>query len=136
MDFSSERLDHQVSLDQTEFSLNLEGIDTTDYLIHQSATIAELNINRSYDDLLDVSTTYLGTDLVQKTDVFNAQPSNNLWLSHLWWITWSWKNGYPDRHRNLQKLHVQAFYMCHVHLHTTFLNFNLPLDICKLVMEL
>ena len=75
MDFSNERLDRQVSLDQTEFSLNIEGIDTTDYLIHQSATIAELNINRSYDDLLDVSTTYLGTDLVQKTDVFNAHPS-------------------------------------------------------------
>ena len=36
---------------------------------------ADLNINRSYDDLLDVSTTYLGTDLVQRTDVFNAQPS-------------------------------------------------------------
>ena len=38
-------------------------------------TLAKLNINRSYDDLLDVSTTYLGTDLVQITDVFNAQPS-------------------------------------------------------------
>ena len=38
-------------------------------------TSAELNINRSYDDLLDVSTTYLGADLVQWTDVFNAQPS-------------------------------------------------------------
>ena len=25
--------------------------------------------------MLDVSTTYLGTDLVQRTDVFNAQPS-------------------------------------------------------------
>ena len=34
-----------------------------------------MNVNRSYDDLLDVSTTYLGTDLVQITDVFNAQPS-------------------------------------------------------------
>ena len=82
MDFSSERLDCQVSLDQTEFSLNIERIDTTDYLIHQSATIAELNINRSYDDLLDVSTTYLGTDLVQKTDVFNAQPSFPITMSH------------------------------------------------------
>ena len=50
-------------------------MNATDYLAHQSATIAELNINRSYDDLLDVSTTYLGTDLVQRTDVFNAQPS-------------------------------------------------------------
>ena len=37
--------------------------------------MVELSINRSYDDLLDVSTTYLGTDLVQRTDVFNAEPS-------------------------------------------------------------
>ena len=37
--------------------------------------LLKLNINRSSDDLLDVSTTYLGTDLVQRTDVFNAQPS-------------------------------------------------------------
>ena len=75
MDFCNERLDHQVNFDQSEFSFSIEGIDTTDYLTHQSATIAELNINRSYDDLLDVSTTYLGTDLVQRTDVFNVQPS-------------------------------------------------------------
>ena len=75
MDFSNERLDCQVTYDPSEFSFSTEGIDTTDYLTHQSATIAELNINRSYDDLLDVSTTYLGTDLVQRTDVFNAQPS-------------------------------------------------------------
>ena len=75
MDFSNERLDHQVTYDPSEFSFSTEGIDTTDYLTHQSATIAELNINRSYDDLLNVSTIYLGTDLVQRTDVFNAQPS-------------------------------------------------------------
>ena len=65
MDFSNERLDHQVAYDPSEFSFSTEGINTTDYLAHQCATIAELNINRSYDDLLDVSTTYLGTDLVQ-----------------------------------------------------------------------
>ena len=32
-------------------------------------------MNRSYDDMLNVSTTYLGADIVQKTDVFNTQPS-------------------------------------------------------------
>ena len=45
-----------------EASLNFEGIEPTDYLTHQPDTTAELNINRSYDDLLDVSTTYLGAD--------------------------------------------------------------------------
>ena len=76
MDFSSERLDHQVTFDQSEFSSSIEAIDITDYLTHQSATTAELNINRSYDDLLDVSTTCLGTDLVQRTDVFNPLTSS------------------------------------------------------------
>ena len=75
MDFCSERSDHQVSLYESEASLNFEGIEPTDYLTHQSDTTAELNKNRSYNDLLDVSTTYLCADLIQMTDVFNAQPS-------------------------------------------------------------
>ena len=75
MDFCSERLDHQISLEESETSLNFEGIESTDYLTYQPDTTAKLNINRSYDDLLDVSTTYLGADLIQKTEVFNAQPS-------------------------------------------------------------
>ena len=58
MDFSNGRLDCQVSFDHSEFSFSIEGIDTTDYLTNQSATSAELNIDRSYDDLLDLSTTY------------------------------------------------------------------------------
>ena len=66
MDFCSERLNHQVSFDELEASLNFEGIEPTDYLAHQPDTTAELNINRCHDDLLDVSTTYLGADLVQK----------------------------------------------------------------------
>ena len=73
MDSCNERLGRQKYFDEVEAPLNFEGIEATDYLIHQSDTSAELN--RSYDDLLDVSTTYLGTDLVQRTDVFNAQPS-------------------------------------------------------------
>ena len=65
----------QASLDGEEAPLNFEGIEPSDYLTHQPDTTAELNINRSYDDLLDVSTPYLGADLIQMTDVFNAQPS-------------------------------------------------------------
>ena len=119
MDFSNERLDHQVSFNQSEFSFSIEGIDTTDYLAHQSATIAELNINRSFDDLLDVSTTYLGTGLVQRTDVFNAQPSFP--------ITFDFHtNGELLGGGNMDILldteasksyMSKAFYMHHVHLH-------------------
>ena len=46
MDFSNERLDCQVSFDETELSFNIGGIDTLDYLSHQSATTAELNIKQ------------------------------------------------------------------------------------------
>ena len=45
-------------MDELENSSTFEGIEALDYLTHQPDTIAELNINRSYDDLLDVSTTY------------------------------------------------------------------------------
>ena len=62
-------------MDVIENPLNFEGIKLLDYLTHQPNIVAELNINKSSDDLLDVSTTYLGTDHVQRTDVFNAQPS-------------------------------------------------------------
>ena len=51
-------------MDEEEAPLNFEGIEPTDYLTHKSDTTAELNINRSYDDLLDMSTTYLGIDLI------------------------------------------------------------------------
>ena len=75
MDFCIDRLNCQTPLDVIENPLNFEGIELLDYLTHQPDIVAELNINKSSDDLLDVSTTYLGTDHVQRTDVFNAQPS-------------------------------------------------------------
>ena len=119
MDFCLDRLNCQVPLDEVEAPLNFEGIEPTDYLTHQPDTTAELNINRSYDDLLDVSTTYLGADLIQLTDVFNAQPSFPITL---------------DCHTDGKllgggKLDIlldtgasksymsKAYYMCHPHLH-------------------
>ena len=68
-------LNCQTPLDVIENLLNFEGNELLDYLTHQPDIVAELNINRSSDDLPDVSTTYSGTDLVHRTDVFNAQPS-------------------------------------------------------------
>ena len=68
---------------------------------------------------MDVSTTYLGTDLIQRIDIFNAQPSFPITL---------------DCHTDSEllgggKLDVlldtgtsksymsKAYYMCHPHLH-------------------
>ena len=79
--FCIDRLNHKIQLMNWKFS-NFEGIEAHDYLFHQNDTVAELNVNGSYDDLLDVSTTYLGTDLVQITDVFNAQPSFPMTLDY------------------------------------------------------
>ena len=75
MDFSIDRFNRQSPLSEEELHLTFEGIESSDYLTYQPDTIAELNINRSYDDLLDVSTTYLGPDLIQSNHVFNAEPS-------------------------------------------------------------
>ena len=75
MDFSIDRLNRQSPLSEKELQLTFEGIESSEYLTNQPDTVAELNINRSYDDLLDVSTTYLGPDLIQSNHVFNAEPS-------------------------------------------------------------
>ena len=119
MDFYIDRLNCQAPLDEVEAPLNFEGIEPTDYLTHQSDTTAELSINRSYDDLLDVSTTYLGADLIQLTDVFNAQPCIPITL-----------DCYTDGEllgggkldilidTGASKNYIsKAYYMCHPHLH-------------------
>ena len=75
MDFSIDRLNRQSPLSEGELQLTFEGIESSEYLTYQPDTVAELNINRSYDHLLDVSTTYLGPNLIQSNHVFNAEPS-------------------------------------------------------------
>ena len=75
MDFSIDRLNRQSPLSEEELQLTFEGIESSEYLTYQPDTVAELNINRSYDDLLDVSTTYLGPNLIQSNHVFNAELS-------------------------------------------------------------
>ena len=75
MDFSIDRLNRQSPLSKEGLQLTFEGIESSEYLIYQPDTVVELNINRSYDDLLDVSTTYLGPDLIQSNHVFDAEPS-------------------------------------------------------------
>ena len=57
MDFCIDRLNCQTPLDVIENLLHFEGIESLDYLTQQPDITADLNINRSYDELLDVSTT-------------------------------------------------------------------------------
>ena len=132
-----DRLNCQTPLDAMENPLIFEGIEPLNYLTHQSDIIAELNINRSYDDLLDVSTIYLGTDLAQMTDVFNAKPSFPITLGcHTdgKLLGGEWLDILLDTGASKSYM-SKAYYMCHP-IYTIFLNFNLPSDICKLVMEL
>ena len=63
MDFSIDRFNRQSPCSEEGLHLTFEGIESSDYLTYQPDTVAELNINRSYDDLLDVSTTYLAQTL-------------------------------------------------------------------------
>ena len=65
MDFSINRLNKQSPPSEEELQLTFEGIKSSDYLTYQPDTVAELNINRSNDDLLDVSSNH----------VFNTEPS-------------------------------------------------------------
>ena len=75
MDFNIDRMNHQTPSYDNDPLINFNNLEQSDFLTHYPDTIAELNINRSYDDLLDVSTTYLGPDLVQSNHVFNPEPS-------------------------------------------------------------
>ena len=70
MDFSIDRLNRQSPLSEEELQLTFEGIESSEYLTYQSDTVAELNINRSYDDLLDVSTTNLGPQISYKAIMY------------------------------------------------------------------
>ena len=134
MDFCIDRLNHLAPLDEVEAPLNFEGIEHTDYLTHQPDTTAELNINRSYDDLLDVFTTYLGADLIQMTDVFNAQPSFPITLDcHTdSKLLGGGKLDILLETRASKSYMSKVYYMSYI----IFLNFSLPLGTCKLAMEL
>ena len=79
----------------------------------------ELNISRSYDDLLDVLTTYLGTDLVQRTDVFNAQPSFPITFDcHTdGKLLGGGMLDIPLDAGASKNYMSKAYYMCHPHLH-------------------
>ena len=75
MDFNLDRMNRQTPSYDNDPLINFNNLEQSDFLTHYPDIIAELNINRSYDDLLDVSTTYLGPDLVQSNHVFNPEPS-------------------------------------------------------------
>ena len=96
-----------------------EGIESSEYLTYQLDTLAELNINRSYDDLLDVSTTYLGPDLIQSNHVFNAEPSFPTTLDcHIdGELLGGGKLDILLDTGAFKSYMCKAFYMCHPHLH-------------------
>ena len=119
MDFSIDRLNRQSPLSEEELQLTFEGIESSEYLTNQPDTVAELNINRSYDDLLDVSTTYLGPDLIQSNHVFNAEPSFPITLDcHTdGELLGGGKLGILLDTGASKRYMSKAFYMRHPHLH-------------------
>ena len=60
MDFSFDRMTHQTPSHDDDQSIDFNNLEQSVFLTHYPDIVAELNINRSYDDLLDVSATYLG----------------------------------------------------------------------------
>ena len=75
MDFSFDRMSRQTPSHEDDQSVDFNDLEQSDFLTHYPDIVAKLNINRSYDDLLDVSTTYLGPDLIQNNHVFNPEPT-------------------------------------------------------------
>ena len=75
MDFHFDRMNHQTLSHEDVQSIDFNNLEQSDFLTHYPDIVAELHINRSYDDLLDISTTYLGPDLVQSNHVFNPEPT-------------------------------------------------------------
>ena len=75
MDFNFDGMNCQTPSHEDDQSIDFNNLEQSDFLTHYPDIVAELNNNRSYDDLLDVFTTYLGPDLVQSNHVFNPEPT-------------------------------------------------------------
>ena len=76
LDFSAERVNH---LDQARnvgmAPLDFKCLQASEYMDRYDGIAIELNVNMDYDDVVDVTTTYLGREAVNIMDTF--QPEQN-----------------------------------------------------------
>ena len=54
--FNFDRMNHQTPSQEDDQSVDFNNLEQSDFLTHYPDIVAKLNINTSYDDLLDVST--------------------------------------------------------------------------------
>ena len=68
-----------------------------------------LHLDENYDDSRDVTTTYLGTEHIYKTDQFNAEPSVPFYSNKSYLGTGSWRKYVEYSHcdRSCKMLHVK-----------------------------
>ena len=70
-----------VSIDPLEF----QHVPISEYLDRYNGITLELNINMEYDDVVDVTTTYLGHESIKITDTFRPEQAFPIYSN---WHTW------------------------------------------------
>ena len=74
LDFSADRVNH---LDQAKnvgmAPLEFKSLQASEYMDRYNDIAIELNVNMDYDDAVDVTTTYLGREAVNITDIFQPE---------------------------------------------------------------
>ena len=53
--------------------LEFQHISTREYLDRYDGITSELNVNMEYDDVVDVTTTYLGHESIKIVDIFRPE---------------------------------------------------------------
>ena len=126
LDFSPERLNRsdlakEVSMAPLEF----HHMSASEYLDKYDGITSELNVNMEYDDSVDVTTTYLGHELIKLTDTFHPEQTFPIYSNcHTWgqFVGGGMLDVLLDTGASKSYM-SKAFYMRHPHLHK-FPKFN------------
>ena len=86
LDFSSERVNHtDHARDVSMAPLEFQHMPASEYLDRYDGITTELNVNMEYDDMVDVTTTYLGHESIKITDTFRPEQAFPIYSNcHTW----------------------------------------------------
>ena len=109
-------------------SLEFQHMPTGEYLDRYDGITSELNINMEYDDMVDVTTTYLGHESIKITDTFRPEQAFPIYSNcHTWgqFIGGGMLDILLDTGASKSYM-SKGFYMRHPHLHK-YPKFNLTI---------
>ena len=99
--------------------LEFQHMPTSEYLEKYNGITSELNVNREYDDVVDVTTTYLGHESIKITDTFRPEQAFSIYSNcHTWrqFIGGGMLDILLDTGASKSYM-SKGFYMRHPHLH-------------------